>query len=305
VWSLRSRISERVWRILSCPYCTAPLRQQENGAACTGCGEEFRYTKSGQLDLRLHKGKLVQVKVVINDRLAGQNLDFTVLHKKSNPEVNFNGLRIPQHLDEKILSYFPKAKGKDSLVLDLGCGKAIHREVCERAGFEYVGLDINSDEADILGDAHALPFADNSFEFIISIAVLEHTKYPALVMREARRVLHPGREMIGTVAFLEPFHGSFNHLSHLGVATTLESADFSIEQIAPSCEWSVLTANASMSLFPRLPPSISRLLVLPLYFLHRAWWKIGYLLTRHEKATEQYRVLSTTGTFAFIVRKPS
>ena len=278
--------------------------RQEDGATCARCGEQFKYTKSGQLDLRLRRDKPVQVKILINEKWPSRDLNFNPLRTKFNPEVNFNGIHIPRHLNEKILSHFPKAKGQDSLVLDLGCGERIHREACERAGFEYVGLDINSEEADILGDAHALPFANNSFEFIMCIAVLEHTKYPEVVMREARRVLESGGEMIGSVAFLEPFHDSFNHLSHLGVANILESTDFTIEQIAPSREWSVLTANAN-ALFPNAPLSVSRTLILPLYLMHRAWWKVGHLVTRHEKASEQHRLLSTSGAFTFIVRKSS
>jgi ubiquinone/menaquinone biosynthesis C-methylase UbiE len=211
-------------------------------------------------------------------------------------------MEVPFHLSKEMLSHFPKASGEGKIALDIGCGNSIHRGVCERAGYEYVGLDYMEVGAQMLGDAHALPFRDNSFDFLLSIAVLEHIQNPFLMMSEAYRVLKPGCKFIGTVAFLEPHHqDSYYHHTHLGTTNSLQYAGFEIEQIAPSVSWSVLRAQ-SRTLFSKLPHPLPYLLVMPLHAAHRVWWKLGAVVSK--KATEQNRLLLLTGSFTFIVYKP-
>ena len=51
------------------------------------------------------------------------------------------------------------------------------------------------------GDLHALPFPDGRFDHVLLLNVLTYTKDPALVLREAARVLRPGGELtISTLA---------------------------------------------------------------------------------------------------------
>jgi SAM-dependent methyltransferase len=188
------------------------------------------------------------------------------------------------------------------LALDLGCGNTLHRPICEAAGFDYVGLDYAAPEAPILGDAHALPFKNDSFEFILSIAVLEHIQYPFVMVNEVFRVLKPGGKFIGTVAFLEPFHGdSYYHHSHLGTYNMLRFAGFKVDVVAPSAEWSVLEAQASMGLFPRMPRFLSHALVKPIKFASRCWWWLAGVLGR--EANLQKLTLNTTGAFSFVATK--
>jgi SAM-dependent methyltransferase len=227
---------------------------------------------------------------------------FDELPTNSAPEVDYTNVDVPHHLSKELLSHFPKARSENSWMLDLGCGNAVHRNVCEHAGFKYVGLDYDCADAPLLGDAHSLPFKNQSFEFILSIAVLEHIRFPFVMMKEAYRVLKPGGVFIGTVAFLEPFHqDSFYHHTHLGTYNSLQEGGFKIVHICPSNQWSALAAQATMGLFPRLPRLLCLSIVMPVQAIHKLWWKIGGVLLK--KDVERTRLLTTTGAFTFIARK--
>ncbi len=304
---MKHKFSKRVLDILACPYCGGSLKQTNVGVKCSNCQQEYSISSDGQLDLRLRKKKQYQLQFELGTNLLPDGgFEFGVLQETPHPEVDFAKVGIPRHLSKELMSYFPRARRNDSIMLDLGCGSTVHRKACEHAGFKYVGLDYNSANAPILGDAHSLPFKDNSFEFILSIAVLEHIRYPFVMMNEVYRVLKPGGKFIGTVAFLEPFHGdSFYHHTHLGTYNSLKFAGFNIKYIAPSVKWHVLVAQAIMSLYPRLPRQISKLLILPAYLLHRIWWKIGHIITHSESLSERNRILITTGAFSFIASKPN
>ncbi len=273
------------------------------GAKCASCGIEYGYSPHGQLDLRLKRPKKCQLEFELETPLLPETgFDFSPLGMNPSPEVDFTGVKVPWHLSQDKMSYFPKAKKFGSLMLDLGCGDTVHREVCEHAGFEYVGIDYSTPEAPILGDGHALPFKDASFEFTLSIAVLEHIRYPFVLTREAYRVLEPGGKFIGTVAYLEPFHGdSFYHHTHLGVFNSLKYGGFTLEKVSPSTTYSALLAQARMGLFPKMPKVLCKTLIWPLEVLHRLWWLAGGMLDG--KANERNRLYRTVGAYTFVARK--
>lgn len=292
--------------ILACPYCNSSLEELSEGLKCVDCGEIFEVNKANQIDLRLKKTK----KYNINFNIGAQELLYTyknkikLLKKNPNSPNNILNKNIPYHLTKEILTYFPSPKSRNSIMLDLGSGHGVHREICESIGFNYIGIDYKTPEADILADVHALPFKDNSFEFVLSIAALEHIQYPFIMMREVRRILSPGGVFIGSVSFLEPFHeDSFYHHTYLGVLNTLVSANFDIEFVSPNESWNGITAIAQMALFPMLPGFISRLIVFPLNLLHILWWKTGKIISGNIKANKLNRLLLTTGSFYFMAIK--
>lgn len=64
---------------------------------------------------------------------------------------------------------------------------------------------------DVLAALEKIPFRDESFDYVISNAVLEHVRDPFGAAREMTRVLKPGGEMFVHVPFLQPYHGYPHH----------------------------------------------------------------------------------------------
>ena len=90
----------------------------------------------------------------------------------------------------------------DARILDLGAGR-------HRRAPNVINLDIEpTPEIDLIGDGHSLPFKDNTFDAVISEAVLEHVHSPNRVVQEIHRVLKPGGYICVAVPFLQGYHAS-------------------------------------------------------------------------------------------------
>ena len=302
-------LDPRVMAILRCPHCRQELVRSSDGRfSCRSCDALYGWSKTGSLDLRLRKPKPVELRF---DIAPSHHLTEIPWHEElpanPTPSVDFGDTRPPIHLSKALMSYFPRAAGKDSLMLDLGCGDTVHRQVCERAGFFYVGVDIDNPKAQYLADAHALPFRDDSFDFLLSISVLEHIQFPFVVAREAYRVLRPGGLFVGSAAFLEPFHGnSFYHQSRLGILNTLLYGGFEILQVAASTTWTVFKAQAHMEAadyFPRTPRVLSSNLILLPQIMSRLWWRVGLLLKPNLRSARSSLTERNAGAFYFVAKK--
>jgi ubiquinone/menaquinone biosynthesis C-methylase UbiE/glycosyltransferase involved in cell wall biosynthesis len=59
---------------------------------------------------------------------------------------------------------------------------------------------------DIVGDGHALPFADGVFDAVLAINAFEHYHNPDKAVAEILRVLRPGGKVFIHTAFMQPLH---------------------------------------------------------------------------------------------------
>ena len=96
--------------------------------------------------------------------------------------------------------------GKQRRAMDLGCGTGLNLDYLAEYG-DAVGLDSSEQALEFCQQrghtrlclADSLPFADNSFDIITALDVVEHIPDDLAVMREVRRVLKPNGLIIVSV----------------------------------------------------------------------------------------------------------
>jgi len=96
---------------------------------------------------------------------------------------------------EENVKYNPKLKvytaGKHSwdknlYTLDVGCGFPNPEEPYHKRG--HMGIDRERGYADVVADAHYLPFRDNTFDLIGVHTALDHFNFPLQTLKQINRV---------------------------------------------------------------------------------------------------------------------
>ena len=119
----------------------------------------------------------------------------------------------------------------DGLVLDCGAGYPTQSfaNVVQFDMFRFPSTDV-------AGDALRLPFADSSFDAVISQAVLEHVTDPFAYAREVLRVLKPGGKVLVDAAFMQPVHAYPHHYFNttlMGLGEVMQPFEVIEEGVAP------------------------------------------------------------------------
>lgn len=192
---VRRREAARLWceAHMVCPQCQAPfaaLKRDAGDLSCTSCDARFRQDTKAPNMISPTLGLQANIADTTN-----------ISANPYTPEV--------RRLIERIV-------GGGGWVLDCGAGFRVGRME------HVVNVEIvDYPSTDVLAVGEALPFADASFDAVVSLAVLEHVRDPFACAREILRVLKPGGELIADVPFLQPLHGYPHHyynMSQQGLA---------------------------------------------------------------------------------------
>jgi 2-polyprenyl-6-hydroxyphenyl methylase/3-demethylubiquinone-9 3-methyltransferase len=99
----------------------------------------------------------------------------------------------------------PPATRTAATLLDVACGGGLLAPHLTELGYRHIGVDLSPTAAPIaqrhgvdviLGDALALPFADESFDVVAAGEMLEHVAEHSQAIAEACRVLRPGGTLV-------------------------------------------------------------------------------------------------------------
>ena len=154
-------------------------------------------------------------------------------------------------ISRELISEMIRSVPPNGRVLDLGCGPRDQAQPIKSVGYRYVGIDYSSSSADLLADAHSIPFSDNTFECVFSYTVLQHLHSPFLAIREIERVLSPGGLFVGTVSQGEPFQVSYFHHTTWGLVSLSESTN-TLQLSRLWCGPGTLRSLATMGRYPRV-----------------------------------------------------
>lgn len=174
----RREVSWQLSEILACPVCVSNLIDVGLNFKCVQCGMLFE----------TRRGVPVFVKTgdVVHSRLLETN--------STNPMADFHIAMVKE-----------KAEG---IVLNLGAGNPRMAEHLPNLLFHEL---LQYPHTDVVSTYEKLPYKDESFDAVISLAVFEHLRRPWEIADEVYRVLKPGGRVYVDTAFMQPLHADPHH----------------------------------------------------------------------------------------------
>jgi 23S rRNA (guanine745-N1)-methyltransferase len=155
------------YTVLACPSCHSSLGVGEHSAICESCGEVYRANEYGYLVLMRHSEEDMFAELPSNtgDYIEAQH---------------FNGKRLLEVFLKPLIATFKPANA-----LDVGCGSGELVKLLRTCGVQSYGIDVvsNSKHWALAGtepsslfcaDATSMPFGNNTFDFVMSLGVIEH-----------------------------------------------------------------------------------------------------------------------------------
>lgn len=174
------------------------------------------------------------------------DLSPNICEKRDVPSAHF--------YDEEILAFINR-NSENGFILDAGAGlrKDPHPKVINAEIYDYPSTDI-------LCIGQSLPFRDNTFEAVLSFAVLEHVDNPFQCADELVRVVKPGGKIYVIIPFLQEEHGYPSHYfncTRFGVAKLFERCRSKVQWLGRSNN-PIFTAHQILSTYSQILDSRHR-----------------------------------------------
>ncbi len=201
---------------------TSPVRARDSRVSliCPACRRPFNIGADVQCECGF-KINFIDGVPVLRTLAPEERVDYRS-ESSSLPEQNSSDLQI---------EFVRQALQSDGLILELGAGV----DLCTHPNLVTTDAFVYSSHLDYVVDAHAMPFEDNSFDYIYSLAVFEHLHSPWVAAKEIFRVLKPGGKVYVLTAFIQHMHGYPHHyfnMTDMGAERIF--ADFEIISSGPS-----------------------------------------------------------------------
>jgi ubiquinone/menaquinone biosynthesis C-methylase UbiE len=162
-------------------------------------------------------------------------------------------------------------------VLEVACGRGGFVGELARSGAHVTGCDFSSAALRaastklrarecqiaaslIQADAQSLPFADNSFDLVVSCETIEHLPDVMSAIRGMHRVTRPGGKLFLTTPNYANFMGIYEVYSHFRHSSRKDDQPFDRRQWFPQilgwvrqAGWTVLRTDGAVHQFPFIP----------------------------------------------------
>jgi SAM-dependent methyltransferase len=166
------KLESRLSNILACPICRGALRLSRKGLNCGTCANSFPVVDGVPVFL-------------------AKPADRAICGDENNP------------VGEQFEAVLRDGR---ELVLHIGAG-ATATPYPNCIEFEHKIFR----HTDVVGDAHHLPFRDDTFDRVFAFNVFEHLTTPKSAAQEIHRVLKPGGTVVIHTAFLQALHEEPHH----------------------------------------------------------------------------------------------
>ena len=191
--------------LLRCVECGAKLQQRKRDLVCEECGAVYHYSGPRPVLLRednplFPSGEYRDLKPDGGQKRKSKVRD-TLKRLIPSRSVNLARKNVYQKIGESLPT--------NSRVLVIGCGqqRGTLDLLCRTAAVQFLLTDIDHQaDCDIFCDAQELPFADESFDGVVTTAVIEHVMKPWVVAEEITRVVKEGGFVYSEAPFLLGVH---------------------------------------------------------------------------------------------------